>query len=142
MLFIPAHEERFIAKAHLRGAEAIILDLEDSVPPDTKGVARSSLGSAAARLKEHGLAVIVRVNRDLANCVADIEAAVINGVDAIMLPKVNGPEHVALIDEFIGETEVSARLERGGMGLLPLIETPAALAVAARLHRPRHVFSA
>lgn len=133
MLFIPAHEERFIAKAHLRGAEAIILDLEDSVPPDAKGVARSSLGFAAARLKEHGLAVIVRVNRDLANCVADIEAAVIADVDAVMLPKVNGPEHVALIDEFIGETEACAGLDHGAVGVVALIETPAALAVASQI---------
>lgn len=133
MLFIPGHEERFIAKAHLRGAEAIILDLEDSVPPGTKGLARSSLDSAAARLKAHGLAVIVRVNRDLANCVADIEAAVIAGVDAVMLPKVNGPEHVALIDEFMGETEACAGLDHGAVGLLPLIETPAALAVAGEV---------
>lgn len=133
MLFIPAHEERFVAKAHLRGAEAIILDLEDSVPPAAKDLARSSLHSAAARLKEHGLAVLVRVNRDLANCVADIEAAVFAGIDAVMLPKVNGPEHVALIDEFIGETEVSASLGHGVVGLLPLIETPGALAVAGQI---------
>ncbi|WDZ81628.1 CoA ester lyase (plasmid) [Ensifer adhaerens] len=133
MLFIPAHEERFVAKAHLRGAEAIILDLEDSVPPAAKDLARSSLRSAAARLKEHGLAVLVRVNRGLANCVADIEAAVFAGIDAVMLPKVNGPEHVALIDEFIGETEVSASLGHGVVGLLPIIETPGALAVASQI---------
>lgn len=133
MLFIPAHEERFIAKAHSRGAEAIILDLEDSVPPEAKSLARSSLGSAAAHLKEHGLAVVVRVNRDLANCVADIEAAVIADVDAVMLPKVNGPEHVALIDEFIGETEACAGLDHGAVGIVALIETPAALAVASQI---------
>jgi citrate lyase subunit beta/citryl-CoA lyase len=133
MLFIPAHEERFIAKAHSRGAEAIILDLEDSVPPEGKVLARSSLGSAAARLKEHGQAVIVRVNRDLANCVADIEAAVIANVDAVMLPKVKGPEHVALIDEFISETEAWAGLAHGAVGVVALLETPAALAVASQI---------
>jgi citrate lyase subunit beta / citryl-CoA lyase len=132
-LFIPAHEERFIAKAHLRGAEAIILDLEDSVPLEAKGLARAAVITAAARLKDHGLAVVVRVNRDLANCVADLEAALLPAVDAVMLPKVSGPEHITLIGEFMEETEGRAGLDRGAIGIIALVETPAALAMASQI---------
>lgn len=132
-LFIPAHEERFIAKAHLRGAEAIILDLEDGVPSEGKGLARAAMIKAAGHLKQHGLAVVVRVNRDLANCVADLEAALLPDVDAVMLPKVSGPEHIKLIDEFMDETEGREGLVRGAIGIIALVETPAALALASQI---------
>ena len=43
MLYVPASSERFVAKAHERGADAIILDLEDGVAPSEKTKARASL---------------------------------------------------------------------------------------------------
>lgn len=133
LLFIPAHEERFVAKAHLRGADAIILDLEDSVPPAGKLSARSTLKSLAARLREQGQTVVVRVNRDLEDCVEDLKAAVTHGVDAIMLPKTMGPEHVALVDELLTKLERQSTLEQGSVGIVALIETPWALGLASQI---------
>ncbi len=46
MLYVPAHEERFVARAHERGADAVILDLEDAVPPGRKDAARAALREA------------------------------------------------------------------------------------------------
>ncbi|WP_365982311.1 aldolase/citrate lyase family protein [Mesorhizobium sp.] len=54
LLFMPAHEERFIYRARLRGADAIILDLEDSVPPMIKPTARASLQDRISFLHNHG----------------------------------------------------------------------------------------
>ena len=133
LLFIPAHAERFVPKAHLRGADAIILDLEDGVPPANKMSARATLKSVAARLKEQGQIVVVRVNRDLTDCVEDLRAAVSYGVDAVMLPKTMGPEHVALVDEVLTKLERESTLEQDSTGIVALIETPSALGLASQI---------
>jgi citrate lyase beta subunit len=62
MLYVPASSERFIAKAHERGADAIILDLEDSVAPDEKEKARAGLAKSIPLVSRNGAKVFVRVN--------------------------------------------------------------------------------
>ena len=51
LLYVPASSERFIAKAHERGADAIILDLEDAVAPDRKDAARTQLVDSVAQVR-------------------------------------------------------------------------------------------
>jgi citrate lyase subunit beta/citryl-CoA lyase len=86
LLFVPAHVQKFVDKAHARGADAVILDLEDSVPPEEKMAARAKAVSAAATLSKH-LPVIVRVNSETA--AQDIAAVLGPNVSAIVLPKVD-----------------------------------------------------
>src|SRR5690606_2171098 len=62
LLYVPAHSERFVSKAHERGADAIILDLEDSVPEASKDAARDGLKEAVASVGRNGARVLVRVN--------------------------------------------------------------------------------
>ena len=62
LLYVPAHAERFIAKAHTRGADAIILDLEDAVPEPDKDRAREGLRESVAQVGQAGAAVLVRIN--------------------------------------------------------------------------------
>ena len=61
LLYVPAHSERFVAKAHERGADAIILDLEDSVPEDAKDQARLRLADAMADQHFEARQIIVDV---------------------------------------------------------------------------------
>ncbi|RYE75398.1 MAG: CoA ester lyase, partial [Hyphomicrobiales bacterium] len=61
-LYVPAHSERFIAKAHERGADAIVLDLEDAVPETDKSAARDTLTATIASVTRNGAAAFVRVN--------------------------------------------------------------------------------
>ena len=63
LLYVPASEERFVAKAHERGADAIILDLEDGVAPDAKARARAELAASAASARRKGRGIVVRINR-------------------------------------------------------------------------------
>ncbi|WP_431267618.1 aldolase/citrate lyase family protein [Dankookia sp. P2] len=60
LLFVPVTAERFVAKAHTRGADVIILDLEDSIPPPEKDAARAALPAAAAVVGQGGAEVAVR----------------------------------------------------------------------------------
>ncbi len=64
LLYVPASSERFISKAHERGADAIILDLEDAVVPAEKSSARARLASAVASVGQRGAAVFVRINSE------------------------------------------------------------------------------
>jgi citrate lyase subunit beta/citryl-CoA lyase len=130
LMFCPASEERFIAKAHTRGADAVILDLEDSVAFGKKADARAAIPDAARRIKAGGPDVLVRINRELDLAVADIAASVVTDVAALVLPKIKGPEHVQLISELIAAREMQSGIPLGQIKLLPLIESTAALAQA------------
>ena len=132
-LFTPAHQEKLVARAHERGADAVLLDLEDSVPLAKKAEAREALAGSVAQLHGKGVHVVVRVNRDLLGCASDLEAAVLAGVDAVMLPKVVGPDHVALVDECLSACERAAGRADRSVGLIALIETPAALLKAPEI---------
>jgi citrate lyase subunit beta/citryl-CoA lyase len=82
LLFVPVLAERFLAKAHERGADAIILDLEDSILPARKADARAALPAAVPRVAQKGADVVVRINRPIDLAVADIAASVMPGVAA------------------------------------------------------------
>ena len=97
LLYVPANVERFVARAHERGADGIILDLEDSVPLAEKASARAGVQAAAERVGQAGADVLVRVNQPLRLAVRDIEASVSPAVAALALPKLAGPDHVRLL---------------------------------------------
>ena len=127
LLFVPVLAERFVAKAHTRGADAIILDLEDSIIPANKAAARAALAASVPRVAQGGADVTVRINRPLDLAVPDIAAAVMPGVAALMLPKVMGPEHVRLLAELVTDREAALGMPIGHTRFLVLIEEPAAL---------------
>src|SRR5580658_1670776 len=103
MLFVPVTQRRFVEGAARRGADAIILDLEDSVAASEKERARELVPEAAAIVARGGADVVVRINRPLRMTVRDLEAAIGPGVQAIALPKTDSAEHVRLIAEIVDE---------------------------------------
>lgn len=133
LLFVPTTAERFVAKAHLRGADVIILDLEDSIPPAEKVAARAALAGAAARVGQAGADICVRINRPLELAVPDVAAAVMPAVTALMLPKVMGPEHVRLLAEVAAAREAALGLAPGHTRLIGIVETPQALPALAAI---------
>jgi citrate lyase subunit beta/citryl-CoA lyase len=106
MLYVPANVPRFVAKAPTAGADAVLLDLEDSVPADRKAEARAALAEAVPTARSGGSDVLVRVNRPLRLAVPDIEAAVAAGADGILLTKAMGADHVALAAEMLQGTRL------------------------------------
>lgn len=127
MLFVPANVPKYISRAHERGADAIILDLEDSVPPGEKASARQQLVNAAHSVSTNGADVVVRINSSLRLAVADLEAAVNPAVHAICVPKVSGASQLQWISESIGELELERALPPGHTRLIALIESTAVL---------------
>ncbi|MER8376729.1 CoA ester lyase [Mesorhizobium sp. M1406] len=127
LLFVPAHVPRFVEAAHERGADGIILDLEDSVPQDQKAEARRQLPESVAKVTRKGASVLVRVNRGLRALGADLGAAVMAGVDALVLPKTDSAEWVSEIAYAVSELERERNLPLGRIRFLAQIETPGAL---------------
>jgi len=97
LLFVPVTQRRFVDGAARRGADAIILDLEDSVAASEKERARTLVPEAAEIVSRGGADVVVRINRPLRLVVRDIEAVVGPRVLALALPKTGSAEHVRLI---------------------------------------------
>ncbi|MBQ0798327.1 MAG: CoA ester lyase [Porticoccaceae bacterium] len=121
-LFVPANVEKFVDKAHTRGADAIILDLEDSVVLSEKDTARAAIPSAAAKIADRGLDVLVRINRPWRLAVRDLEASVCEQVHTIAVPKVMSGDHIIFIDEIITEIEIDKGLPPGHTKILAFVE--------------------
>jgi citrate lyase subunit beta/citryl-CoA lyase len=137
LLFVPVTVKRFVDGAPRRGADAIILDLEDAVAASEKERARSLVPEAAEIVSRGGADVVVRINRPLRLAVRDIEAAVGPRVVALALPKVEGPEHVRLIAEIVDEVEAERGMAPGTTRFVAMVETAAAffrIAEIARAH--------
>ncbi len=141
MLYVPANNERFIDKAHTRGADAIILDLEDSVPAAERDGARAMLGASAEKVSKAGADAVVRINRPDAEAEKDLEAAVIPAVTALMLPKVDDAGHVHAIADMVAALEKKQGMEAGAMKFIVMVESPAALLKAEEIAaaHPRNV---
>ncbi len=115
MLYVPANVERFVDKAHARGADAIIVDLEDSVLPAEKPAARRLVPEVAAKVSRNGADVLVRINRPWRLAIADLEAVISPAVAALdivwtsLLPEAAPPSvSVALVDAPFSEPATAA----------------------------------
>jgi citrate lyase subunit beta/citryl-CoA lyase len=134
LLFVPADSPAKLAKALGCGADAIILDLEDSIAPARKEAARAEaaafLVQTAPQQKRPRL--IVRVNGlDTGLTDADLDAVVPARPDAIMLPKAEGGTSVAHADAKLTAREALCDLADGAIGILPIAtETARSLFVA------------
>jgi citrate lyase subunit beta/citryl-CoA lyase len=122
-LIVPTNVPRFVDRAHLRNADAIMLDLEDSIPASEKAAARAALPEAVARVGRGGADVIVRINKPFDLAVADLDAAVAPGVAAICLPKAESGREIELLDAMIGARERARDLPAGAIRLALTIES-------------------
>ena len=141
MLFVPVTQRRFVDGAARRGADAIILDLEDAVAASEKERARTLVPEAAQIVSRGCADVVVRINRPLRMTVRDLEAVIGPGVQAIALPKAESAEHVQLVAEIIDELEAERGIALGTTRMLAMVETASAffrIAEIAKAH-PRLV---
>lgn len=123
LLYVPVNVPKFVASAADRGADGIILDLEDAVAPAQKPAARGMVADAVKQVSRRGADVLVRVNRPWRLLVPDLEAAVIPGVAALKLPKIESAEHVQAIAEIVDELEIERGIAPGTVRFIPMVET-------------------
>lgn len=126
-LFVPADSEKKLEKAAASDADALIVDLEDSVAarerPRARGVARAFLEGA------HRPALWVRINPlDTEDALADLAELMPTGPAGIVLPKPRGPQDALRLSEMLDALEQENNLPFGETRILPIAtERPAAL---------------
>ena len=120
-LFVPGHRQSMIDKAHGLGADALIFDLEDGVPPAEKETARAQI---ATTLDADSTSLFVRTHpANHADLINDLEAIVRPGLTGLVLPKVNAAEEIVHLSAALEERERQAKIPAGQIRLLALIET-------------------
>src|SRR3712207_4851173 len=124
-LIMPVNVPAFVEKAHLRGADAICLDLEDSIPPAEKDRARTLVKDALPRVARGGADVTVRINRPWELGREDLDAVVWPGLDGINFPKPETVEELQRTDEEIGRLERARGIPAGTVKIGTSIETVA-----------------
>ena len=123
LMYVPVNVEKFVDTAADRNADAYILDLEDAVAPSQKANARTMIAAAIPKVSRKGADVVVRVNRPWRMLIADLEAAVIPGVTALALPKIESAEHIQMIAEIVDELELERGLPNGTVRFIAMVET-------------------
>ncbi len=121
LLYVPASAEKFIAKAHTRGADAIILDMEDAVAPAHKESARQNLPASIKHVGQSGALVFVRINAPMEMARLDVEAAFRGGAFGLYVAKAS-VEKLREIDSLLCTLE--SGLTQKPMQLVALIEDP------------------
>jgi citrate lyase subunit beta/citryl-CoA lyase len=139
ILYVPGNVPKFIDKAHERGADCVLVDLEDSVTVAEKPAARAALPETMKKVVRGGADVAVRINRPLRLAIPDIEAAVRPGLAALFITKTESVQHLRLLDEVVSELERERGLPVGAIGFGAMIEHPRALAHIGDIaeHGPR-----
>jgi len=103
-LFIPGDSEKKLAKAAHCGADAVIIDLEDSVAASAKADARAMASGYLASASADGPALWVRINPlGSTECLADVAAIVAHSPSGLVLPKCEGPEDVERLGDLIAK---------------------------------------
>jgi len=128
MLFVPAHESSKLTKALSSNADALIIDLEDSVPEAEKARAREI---CAKFLREHraSMRLFVRINAlGTSHTLADLDAVVRAQPHGIMLPKCASGRDVTTLAGYLSEFEARDGVTIGSTQILPIVtETAASL---------------
>ncbi|MPY56501.1 HpcH/HpaI aldolase/citrate lyase family protein [Streptomyces spongiae] len=134
LLFVPGHKPEWALKALAAGADAIVLDLEDSVPEDRKAEARATVAKTLAALREKrpDAGILVRPNAlDTRLTGTDLEATILPGLTGIFAPKISDASDVirydALLDHFEHRNGVS------GVEYVVPVETIGAIHNARRI---------
>jgi citrate lyase subunit beta/citryl-CoA lyase len=120
-LYLPGNSPKFFINAGLHGPDAVILDLEDSVPPGEKDAAAILVRNALRAVNFYGAEVMVRVN-GLPAGLAEIRLLAPHGVQTFLLPKVETPDEVVAADRLLAELAAVGQVA-GEIYLIPIIES-------------------
>lgn len=136
MLFVPADSEKKLAKAKSSPADALILDLEDSVAAENRPKARALVKEY---LKDkHSRSIWVRINPlGSDDFIRDVESVVASKPAGLVIPKPDGPQTLREIDNHISTREAKGGLHHGDIKLLPVAtETPEAVLTLGEYRNP------
>ena len=139
LLFVPGDSDRKFARAKDSGADALILDLEDSVAPPQKAAARAFVAGLIDGEPKRAWLLIVRVNAlDTGLALDDLVAVVKPGLDALLIPKVNGAADLERIGHYLDALEARAGMAVGSVKLASVATETAKAMFALGSYSPAH----
>ena len=134
MLFLPGNNPNLLINGNCLGADAVIFDLEDAVSPTEKDAARILVRNTLRYMDFRGCETIVRINSiDTSYWQKDIDEVLPYKPSLILLPKTGSETDVLTADAYISSVEEKLGMERGSVGLMPLIETALGVENAFRI---------
>ena len=123
LIFVPGNNKRFVDKAKALQADIICFDLEDSVPLNEKDVARKIIAEALTWRTQYKSSIYLRINSlDSDLWLLELKQLIRNGIDGVVVPKVNDQIQIKTIDYQLGEIEDTNNMLRGSVKLIPSIE--------------------
>jgi len=136
LLFVPADSEKKLAKSQSSPADALILDLEDSVAAENRPKARELVKEYLE--DKHNQSIWVRVNPlGSDDFIRDVEAVVASKPAGLVIPKPDSPQTLREIDGHISTREAKAGVAHGAIKLLPVAtETPTAVLTLGEYRNP------
>jgi citrate lyase subunit beta / citryl-CoA lyase len=124
LIFVPGNNKRFVEKAKALTADIICFDLEDSVPLNEKNAARKIIADALTWRTEYKSSFYLRINSLDSNLwLLDLQEIIRNGIDGVVVPKVNDETQIKNIDSQLSEIEDTKRMTKKSIKLIPSIES-------------------
>ncbi|MEE9275985.1 MAG: CoA ester lyase [bacterium] len=123
MLFMPVNVPRFLESAWRREADAVILDLEDSIPPAKKEEARGRVRGALPLAARGGAEAFVRVNNHSDHLAADLDASVWPGLAGVQFPKPADPDEMRALCAALDRLEAERGLPAGSVQVTSSVES-------------------
>ena len=134
LFFVPGHVEKYLRKALVLESDAIILDLEDSVPHNSKAKALSMVADFIKNNTALRSKILIRINPiEDGKLIEELSQVVQSNTFAIMPAKIETEDDIKLLDGILYQIESSANLETNSIKLLPLIESLNAFINAAQI---------
>ena len=124
LIFVPGNNKRFVEKAKALTADIICFDLEDSVPLNEKNAARKTIADALTWRTEYKSSFYLRINSLDSNLwLLDLREIIRNGIDGVVVPKVNDEAQIKNIDSQLSEIEDTKSMTKKSIKLIPSIES-------------------
>lgn len=129
MMFVPGHNDKLLEKASQSDADALILDIEDSVmPPHNKSIARGKIKHYVSSGKLSRFSIFPRVNdRESGMLLKDIQELTIKGIDGFVYPKSKRAEDIYFFDKLLETIEYEKDIPIGTFKIVALMETTSAI---------------
>lgn len=135
VMFVPAHNKKIIEKGINSNADAIIIDLEDSVSESDKVIARKTAAEYIAKGIKRKMVFIRTNSLESPMLLEDINACANKYITGFMPPKISSEDDMLYLDKLLNQKEKELNLKKGYFKLVPLVETAAAVLNLASIVR-------
>ncbi|MCK4654267.1 MAG: CoA ester lyase, partial [Candidatus Cloacimonetes bacterium] len=136
MMFVPGNNEKLLRSASKTNADALILDLEDSVINKSKQEARDTIKKILPEGIFEKFHVFIRLNdRDSGFLEKDVSDLMLEGVTGFIFPKSYGKDDIIYFENLLEKYEAEKGFQKGKFKIVPLIETASAVLHAEEICR-------